>query len=67
MVDDLDDPKISSVQNFRPLGAVEAYNSYNGVGRARVSEGVRDNCVLSRVASQLKKLAQLSRSGNFLN
>ena len=22
----------SSVQNFRPLGAVEAFNSYNGVG-----------------------------------
>ena len=37
MVDDLDDNKISSVQNFRSvqifrsLGAVEAYNSYNGV------------------------------------
>ena len=34
---DLDDHKISFVQkfcsvpNFRPLGAVEAYNSYNGV------------------------------------
>ena len=33
MVGDLDDHKISFVQNFRPLGAVKAYNSYNGVGR----------------------------------
>ena len=33
MVGDLDDQKISSVQNFRPLGAVETYNSYDGVGR----------------------------------
>ena len=33
MVGDLDEYKISSVQNFRPLGAVEAYNSYNGVVR----------------------------------
>ena len=44
MVGDLGDHKISSVQNFspvqnvRPLGAVEAYNSYNGV----VSSGGRD-------------------------
>ena len=41
MVGDLDDHKSSSVQNFssvrnfRPLGVVEAYDSYNGV----VSEG----------------------------
>ena len=39
MVGDLDDHKISSVQkfrsveDFRPLCAVEAYNSYNGIGR----------------------------------
>ena len=33
MVDDLDDQKESSLQNFRPLGEVEAYNLYNGVGR----------------------------------
>ena len=32
-VGDLDDQKESSLQNFRPLGEVEAYNSYNGVGR----------------------------------
>ena len=32
MEGDLDEHKISCVQNFRPLGAVEAYNSYNGVG-----------------------------------
>ena len=42
------------MQNFRSLGAVEVSNSYNGV----VREGVREGgtfCVLSRVASQLKK------------
>ena len=45
MVGDLDDHKISfvqnssSVQNLRSLGAVEAYNSYNGVGREGVREG----------------------------
>ena len=39
MVGDLDDHKISSVpnfnsvQNFRSLGSVEAYNSYNGIVR----------------------------------
>ena len=55
MVVDIDDDKISSVlnfssvQNFRSLGAVEAYNSYNGIGTF---------CVLSRVASQLKKDTQ---------
>ena len=55
MVGDLDDNMISfvqnfsSVQNFRSLGAVEAYNSYNGI----VSEW-GTFCVLSRVASQLK-------------
>ena len=44
MVGDLDDHKISSVQNYnsvqnlRPLGSVEAYNFYNGV----VREGVRE-------------------------
>ena len=44
MVGDLDDHKISSVQkfssvqNFRSLGAVEAYNSFNGIG----SRGIRD-------------------------
>ena len=44
MVGDLDDHKISSLQkfrsvlNFRPLGAVEVYNSYNGI----VREGGRD-------------------------
>ena len=61
MVGDLDDYKIisvqnfSSVQNFRSLGAVEAYNFYNGI----VREGVREGgtfCVLSRVASQLKTM-----------
>ena len=37
MVGDVDDNKVSSVQNFssvqsfRSLGAVEVYNSYNGV------------------------------------
>ena len=46
------DHNITFVQNFRPLGAVKAYNSYNGVGR----EGVRDFFVLSRVASQLKNI-----------
>ena len=39
IIGDLDDHKIrsmqnlSSVQNFRSLGAVEAYNLYNGVVR----------------------------------
>ena len=39
MVGDLDDHKISSVQNYnsvqnlRPLGSVEAYDFYNGVVR----------------------------------
>ena len=33
MVGDLDDHKISSVQNSRPLGAVETFTSYNGVVR----------------------------------
>ena len=48
MVGDLDGHKIScvqkfsSVQNFRSLGAVEASNSYNGVGRELESQGVRD-------------------------
>ena len=57
MVGDLDDHKISSVPNFnsvqnlRPLGSVEAYNSYNGI----VREGGTFS-VLSRVASQLKNL-----------
>ena len=36
-VGNLDYHKISSVQNFRPLGKVEAYNSYNGAGRELVS------------------------------
>ena len=55
MVGDLDNDKISyvpnfnSVQNLRPLGSVEAYNFYNGVGRE-----LGTFCVLSRVASQLK-------------
>ena len=49
MVGDLDDHKISYVQNFRPLVAVEVYNSFNGVGRK-----LGTFCVLSRVASQLK-------------
>ena len=55
MVGDLDDHKISSVQNYnsvqnlRPLGSVEAYNFYNGVVRE-----LGTFCVLSRVASQLK-------------
>ena len=45
MVGDLDDHKISSVSNFnfvqnlRPLGSAEAYNSYNGVGRELVRGG----------------------------
>ena len=48
MVGDLDDHKISfvqnssSVQNFRSLGAVEAYNSYNGIGRELGRELVRE-------------------------
>ena len=49
MVGDLDDNKISSLQNFRPVGAVDASNLLTGVG----SEG-GTFCVLSRVASQLK-------------
>ena len=43
------------MQNFRPLGALEVSNSYNGV----VSELGREGgtfCVLSRVASQLKSV-----------
>ena len=45
-----------SVQNFRPLGALEVSNSYNGI--------VRDGgtfCVLSRVASQLKIKGSLAK------
>ena len=44
MVGDLENHKISSVPNFnsvqnlRPLGSVEAYNSYNGI----VREGGRE-------------------------
>ena len=47
------------MQNFRSLGAVEAYNFYNGVVREGGREGVRELgtfCVLSRVAPQLKIL-----------
>ena len=44
-----DDQKISSVQNFRPLGAVKAYNSCNNVDR----EG-GTFCVLSRDALQIR-------------
>ena len=33
MVGDFDDHEMSSLQNFRSLGAVEAYSSHNGVGR----------------------------------
>ena len=32
MVGGFDDNKISSIQNFRPLGAVEASNLLTGVG-----------------------------------
>ena len=48
MVGDLDDHKISSVQNYnsvqnlRPLGSVEAYDFYNGVVRELGREGVRE-------------------------
>ena len=48
MVGDLDDHKISSVQNYnsvqnlRPLGSVEAYNFYNGVVRELGREGGRE-------------------------
>ena len=53
MVGGFDDHKISSVQNFRPLGAVEVSNLLTGVGR----EG-RTFCVLSRVTSQLKNTVE---------
>ena len=39
MVGDVDDNKVSSVQNFRSLGGVEAPNSYNDQGR---TEGQTD-------------------------
>ena len=42
-----------SAQNFRPLGALEVSNSYNGIVRELGREG-GTFCVLSRVASQLK-------------
>ena len=48
---------ISSVQNFGPLGSVDAYNSYNGVGR-ELGRELGTFCVLSRVASQLKTRRQ---------
>ena len=48
---DMYKPLGRSVQNFKPLGALEVSNSYNGV----VSEG-GTFCVLSRVASQLKRV-----------
>ena len=66
MVGDLNDHKISyvqnfsSVQNFRSLGAVESYNSYNGIGRE-----LGTFCELSRVASQLKTMYN-QRILNFL-
>ena len=43
MVGDLDDHKISSVQNFRPLGEVEPYKSYNGVGRSLLGRELGTN------------------------
>ena len=52
---DMYKPLGRSVQNFRPLGALEVSNSYNGI--------VRDGgtfCVLSRVASQLKMKQAIS-------
>ena len=33
MVGDLDDHKIRSMQNFRPLVEAEAYDFYNGIDR----------------------------------
>ena len=58
---DLDDNKISSVQNFRSLGAVEASNLQTGIG----TEG-GTICVLSRVASQLKTFSDyLSKLVNY--
>ena len=45
--------------NFRPLGALEVSNSYNGVVRELGRELGREGgtfCVLSRVASQLKSV-----------
>ena len=53
MVGDIDDHKMSSVQNLRSLGAVKASILWFGIGR----EGGREGgtfCVLPRVASQLK-------------
>ena len=55
MVGDLDDHKIGSVQNFRPLGGLEASSSLTGVG----SE-LGTFSVLSRVASHgMKKLVKI--------
>ena len=62
MVGDVDDNKVSSVQNFMSLGGVEAPNSYNDQGQ---TDGWRDGwtfCVLSGVALQLKQ-AQVCAEG----
>ena len=42
-------------QHFRALGALDAFDSYNGVGTELGREG-GTFCVLSRVASQLKRV-----------
>ena len=50
---DMYQPLGRSVENFRPLCALEVSNSYNGIVRELGREG-GTFCVLSRVASQLK-------------
>ena len=49
MVDDLDDNKISSVQNFWSLGAVEASNSLTGIGREGGTEGHFVCCFATKI------------------
>ena len=40
--------------NFRPVGALEVSNSYNGVGKKVEKKRKKVHWVISRVASQLK-------------
>ena len=57
MVGDVDDNKVSSVQNLRSLGGVEAPNSYNDQGRTEGwTEGRMDIlCVVQSCFATKKK------------
>ena len=42
--------------NFRPVGALEVSNSYNGVGKKVEKKRKKVHWVISRVAPQLKNI-----------